>query len=86
MNRMSRDKSRVQIMRTRSGDKVAFSGSGHVLSIMGNAVTGTGPNQTTVNLPKVTRTSSTLGAKAGIRPTFDNQKPGAKILRLEIVE
>lgn len=55
---------RVQIMGTRSGDKVSFSGQSYVLSLTGTAITGTGPNQSTVSLSKVTRISPTLGAKA----------------------
>lgn len=62
---------RVQIMGTRTGDKVSFSGSGHVLAISGNGITGTGPDQAAVSLAKVTRTSPTLGAKA---------PPGAMVL------
>ena len=64
---------RVQIMGTKSGDKVAFSGSGLTLAISGAALTGTGPGQGTVSLAKVTRTSPTLGAKppAGATVLFD---------------
>lgn len=68
--------SRVQIMGTRSGEKVTLSGSSYALSITRTAITGTGPNQAAVNLPRIGRTSPTIGLKAPVGATvlFDGSR------------
>lgn len=65
--------SRVQVNGTRSGDKVALSGSGFTATLTPTGLTGSGPNQTTISLPKVVRSSPTLGLKppADAKVLFD---------------
>lgn len=65
--------SRIQVMGTRSGDKVTLSGSGYALSITRTLIAGTGPNQVAVNLPRIERASPTIGlrAPAGATVLFD---------------
>lgn len=78
--------SRIQVNGTRSGEKVACSGSGFSASLTRTAITGTGPDQATLNLARVTRSSPTLGLKppSEAKVLFDGSnvnafRAGAKI-------
>lgn len=65
--------SRLQLTGKRSGDKVPFSGSGFTVSLTPVGITGTGPGQAAVNLPRINRQSPTTGLKAptGATVLFD---------------